>query len=93
MRLGVVFGVACESLALEQALVEVLVRLVVRYGSLLRLAIGRRLVLAFWHNDESRTTAFGVRCGMRRAELEINFGGRKLLRCASLTPPSLDRYR
>ena len=49
-RFGVVLGVAGEPLVLEQALIEVLVRLIVGDGSLLRLAISRRLVLALWHD-------------------------------------------
>jgi hypothetical protein len=50
LRFGVVLGVAGEPLALEQALIEVLVRFIVGDGSLLRLAIGRPLVLALWHD-------------------------------------------
>lgn len=53
LRLGVVFCVAGESLAVEKALIEVLVRLFVRDGSLLRLAIGRRLVLALRHREDN----------------------------------------
>lgn len=49
LRCGVVICVAGKSLALEQALIEILMRLLVRDSSLFRFAIGRRLVLALWH--------------------------------------------
>jgi hypothetical protein len=84
LRFGVVLGVAGEPLALEQALIEVFVRLIVGDGSLLRLAISRRLVLALWHNG-CKAIACVVKSRSRRAELAVNFGSRKLLGCRHTT--------
>jgi hypothetical protein len=62
LRLCIVFRVAGEHLAIEQAAAEIPVRLVVGNGSLLlHLAIGSRLILALRHSMCLRS-GFAVKC-------------------------------
>jgi hypothetical protein len=90
LRFGVVFCVAGKSLALEQALVEILMRLIVRDSSLLRFAIGRRLVLAFRHVGRDWTIGDVVECKPRCWTREFWWSETFEMPTNCVTPPSLD---
>jgi hypothetical protein len=52
LRIGVVIRISFEHFAFEETATEVLLRLIIGDGSfLLRLAIGRRLILALGHDE------------------------------------------